>query len=354
MNDREPSTGEAAALKRTRSVILLLGLAAAAIAGGFIARGLAPSPSQGPSVPARPIVQIVRQASLPSIAPTIERLCPSIGHIVPAGQPSTSSSSTPVGTAAFVVSADGWLVAAAPVPANANLQAIFGDGRKATVDDIRSDPVSGLVILHVDAQGLNPLTFADQNFARVGDFGFSLKTNGTGCAARESMIGSDFLVDALAQGVYVRLEPGGDAPSPGVPFFGSDGFVLGVATNAADNVLVPGPIAAVIVQELIRNDLSPIASFGFRAIDFTPELANRIGEQRSRGAGVALVEQKSAAEKGGLRAGDIVIAVDGSPVSSASELSRALDAVTNSATLQVARGDQQLAITVARSIANHA
>jgi S1-C subfamily serine protease len=222
------------------------------------------------------------------------------------------------------------------------------------VDDIRSDPVSGLVIVHVDAQGLGSLAFADQNFARVGDFGFSLQTNGTGCAARESMIGSDFLVDALAQGVYVRLEAGVEPPSAGVPFFGSDGAVLGVATSAANDVLLPGPIAAVIVQELIRNNLSPIASFGFRAIDFTPELANRIGEQRSRGAGVALVELTSTAEKGGLRAGDIVIAVDGSPVSSASELSRALDGVTSSASLQVARGEQQLTIAVVRSIVNHA
>jgi S1-C subfamily serine protease len=125
---------------------------------------------------------------------------------------------------------------------------------------------------------------------------------------------------------------------------------MGVATTAADNALLPAPIASVIVDELIRNSPSPIASFGFRATDFTAELANRIGEQRARGAGVALVQPKSAAEKAGLRAGDIVIAVDGSPVSSASELSRALDAVTNSATLTVARGDQQLTMTVSRSI----
>ncbi|HEV2594798.1 MAG TPA: S1C family serine protease, partial [Sphingomicrobium sp.] len=297
MNDLEPSPAKPAQHRRSRSLILLLGLAAAAIAGGFIARGFAPPPSQSPSVPARPIVQIVRQSSLPSIAPTIDRLCPSIARIVMAGQPTASSTSNAAGKVGFVVSADGWLVTSAPVPSNSNLQAIFGDGRKAPVDDIRSDPVSGLVILHVDAQGLSPLTFADQNFARVGDFGFSLQTSGTGCAASESMVGSDFLVDALAQGVYVRLQPSVSTPPPGVPFLGGDGIVLGVASGAIDNVVLPGPIAAVIVEELIRNDLSPIANFGFRAIDFTPELANRIGEQRSRGAGVALVERNSAAEK---------------------------------------------------------
>ena len=65
---------------------------------------------------------------------------------------------------------------------------------------------------------------------------------------------------------------------------------------------------------------------------------------------MALVQAKSSAEKAGLRAGDVVIAVDQSPVSSASELSRALDAVTDSAVLTVARGNQQLNVEVSRSI----
>jgi S1-C subfamily serine protease len=350
VSDRDPVPTDETRPRSPRALILLLALAAAAIAGGFIGRGLAPSPTQMTTAPGRPIVQIVRQPSFPSLGSTIDRLCPSMARIVPAGQQGGSPAPALPGSAAFVVSADGWLVTSAPLPANSNLQAIFGDGRQSAVDDARPDPVSGLTILHVAPSGLIPLTFSNQSFARVGDFGFSLQTSGTGCAASASMIGSDFLVDSLAQGIFVRLQPGGESLPAGTPFFAGDGAVLGVATNVADNALLPGPIAAVIVDELIRNSLSPIASFGFRAIDFTAELANRVGEQRARGAGVALVQPKSAAEKAGLRAGDIVIAVNGSPVSSASELSRALDAVTDSAILTVARGDRQLTMTVSRSI----
>lgn len=342
MSDREPPPKDAVRPRSALALILLLTLAAAAIAGGFIGRGLAPSPTQTTTSSGRPIVQIVRPPSFPSLASAVDRLCPSVARIAPAN--------AATGSTAFVVSGDGWLVASAPLPATANLQAVFGDGRKANVDDIRSDPVSGLTIVHVDGSGVNPLSFSDQNFARVGDFGFSLQTSGTGCAATSSMIGSDFLVDELAQGIFVRLQAGGQTLPPGTPFFGDDGAVLGVATNAVGNALLPAPIGSVIVDELIRNSPSPIASFGFRAIDFTAELADRIGEQRARGAGVALVQPKSAAEAAGMRAGDIVLAVDGSPVSSASELSRALDAVTDTATLTVARGDQQLTMAVKRSI----
>ncbi|HJP70074.1 MAG TPA: PDZ domain-containing protein [Sphingomicrobium sp.] len=318
---------------------------AAAAAGGLIGRGLAPSSSgtaTQSAVPGRPIVQIVRTPNFPSLAETIDRTCPSVARVAAAD----GKLSAP----AFAVSADGWLVSTAPASSSTQLQAIFGDGRKAAITEVRSDPVSGLVIVHADVTGIPVLTFADQVFARVGDFGFSLESpNGSGCSAQVTMIGSDFLVDALAKGIYLRLQPQSSPPPPGAPYLGADGLVLGISTGAQDNSILPAPIAALIVNELIRNNMSPVASFGFRAIDFTPELGARIGGSR-RGAGVALVEQGSSAFKAGLQAGDTIVSVDGSPVASESELSRALDAVTGSTTtLQIDRGTQQLSITLARS-----
>jgi S1-C subfamily serine protease len=164
------------------------------------------------------------------------------------------------------------------------------------------------------------------------------------------MIGSDFLVDAIAQGTYLRMQPGTPALAAGSPFFEADGSLVAVATSGGGGTMLPSPIAAAIVDELIRNIPSPIANFGFRAIDFTPDLAARTGDPRARGAGVALVQPGTAADRGGLRAGDVVIAVDDSPVSSASELSRALDTVVSEANLRVARAGQQLTIPVARTI----
>ena len=322
-----------------RGGLLWLGaIALVAVAAGYLGRGLAPPSGKSLSSTGRPIVQIVRQPTFPSLAPAIDRICPAIARIVAGNQ----------SAAAFAVSSDGWLVSSGSIPATG--QVMFGDGRKAAIDEVRSDPVSGLVLAHTDATGLTPVAFADQAFARVGDFGFSLQTSGTGCSAAESMIGSDFLVDALAQGTYLRMQPGTPALAPGTPFFGADGSVLGVATTTANGSLLPAPIAAAIVDELIRDNPSPIASFGFRATDFTPDLAARTGDPRARGAGVALVQPNSAAAQGGLRAGDVVIAVNDEPVSSASELSRSLDAVVAAANLRVVRQGQQLTIAVSRTV----
>jgi serine protease DegQ len=186
----------------------------------------------------------------------------------------------------------------------------------------------------------------------VGDFGLALQApSGNGCSADIAMIGSDFLADGGGPVSYVRLQTGA-APLPaGTAFVAGDGRVIGIATtnSSAAGALIPSPIAATIVDELIRNSPSPTVAFGFRATDFTAGLSARVGDTRSRGAGVALVQPKSAAARAGLQAGDVIVAVDGSPVSSASELGRALDAAQDSASLDIARADQRLTVNVTRS-----
>jgi S1-C subfamily serine protease len=114
--------------------------------------------------------------------------------------------------------------------------------------------------------------------------------------------------------------------------------------------MIPAAIAGIIVDELIRRSPSPSIAFGFRATDFSPEVADRISNARLRGAGVAIVEPDSDADKAGLRAGDVVVAVNAMPISSASELSRALDGVQTKATLTIMRGGQKLTMSVPRAI----
>ena len=103
-----------------------------------------------------------------------------------------------------------------------------------------------------------------------------------------------------------------------------------------------------IADELLRGGLSPTTRFGFRAEDFDTTLAGRLSESRSTGTTVALVQPKTPAARVGLQAGDIVVGVDGSPVSSASELGRALDGAGKSVAIDVTRGDDRLTLKIAK------
>lgn len=347
-----------------RRMLLLGGVAGvAAIVGGFIGRSLSPAQT-GSGAGRRPIVQIVRpQPGLPSLADTIDRLCPSMAEIVPtgatpqaptpaAGSPGSGASPAVTETPAFAISADGWLVTSTPLPTAGQYDAVFGDGARAAIGEVRTDPVSGLTVAKADTTTVTPVAINDQDFPRVGDFGLALQApSGNGCSAGIAMIGSDFLADGGGPVSYVRLQSEAVQIPAGVPFVAPDGRVIGIAADvsAAANTLIPAPIAAIIIDELIRNSPSPTVAFGFRATDFTAGLSARVGDTRSRGAGVALVQAKSSAAKAGLQAGDVIVAVDGSPVSSASELGRAMDAAQNSASLDVVRGDQHLTMTVKRT-----
>lgn len=346
MSERdEPAPAEA-----WRKYRLPLAVIAAAIAGAVISRVLLPNSSSTAPRPVRPIVQIVRpQAGLPDLSDLVSRLCPSVATIVSRGadpNPEQDSASTSPHAAAFAISADGWLVTSAPVAAGASLDAVFGDGHRAAITDVRSDPVSGLTIAKVDQPPAAALTLSDQAFPRVGQFGFALESPaGSGCSANAAMIDSDFLADGGAPVGYVRVGPRPDSWPPGMPFLGTDGRVVGIAAANPDSAIIPAPLAAVVIDELIRNNPPPSTRFGFRAVDFSPPLSTRLGDVRS-GAGVAFVQPKSSAATAGLRAGDIVTAVNDEPVSSASELNRALDALSGPATLSITRGSQSLTLTI--------
>jgi S1-C subfamily serine protease len=58
--------------------------------------------------------------------------------------------------------------------------------------------------------------------------------------------------------------------------------------------------------------------------DLTPDLAQALGLPRSAGALVARVEEGTPAERAGIRSGDVVIAVNGRPVSSSRDLRNAI------------------------------
>jgi S1-C subfamily serine protease len=325
------------------AAVLVLGSA-----GLYLGRSVTPveRPQQASGTDTRrPIIQIVRQQpGLPSLADAIASLCPSIANIIESGGRGGARA------AGFAISPDGWVIAATGALPSGDLQVNLGAGPTLPVSDMRSDPVSGLSILKTSATGLTPVPLADQSFPRVGDFGFAVgNPAGAGCSAEAAMIASDFLTDGGSTNAYFRIQPMGRPLPPGAAFVSADGQALGIVAAAGPvGSVLPGDVVADVADELLRNSLSPTVAFGFRAEDFDASVTGRLSASRSSGTAVALVQPKTSAARAGLQAGDIVVAVDGSPVASASELGRALDGAGKSATLDLARGDQRLTIAVSR------
>lgn len=328
------------------AALLILILGGALIAGILSPHAQSPRNRPAPAPQPRPILQIVRQQpGLPDLADLVDRLCPSIAIVIAQG--ADPADDRTVRVRAFAYSADGWLVAAGPGLPPMPLDVLFGDGRRANVTEVRTDPVSGLAIVKADATA-TPLPFSDQAFPRVGQFGLALATPvGNGCSAAAAMIGSDFIADGDGAAGDVRLRPPPDDWTAGTPVLGGDGRVLGVGSAGRPGTLIPSPIASVVIDELVRNSHSSSTDFGFRIIDYADPVSSRLGDVRT-GAGVAIVQTGSPAAKAGLQAGDLITAVDDQPVSGASELGRLLDTTKRTAKLTVQRRARQLRVTIAK------
>jgi serine protease Do len=91
-----------------------------------------------------------------------------------------------------------------------------------------------------------------------------------------------------------------------------------------------------------------VASAGVRADSLTAQLRQFFGVKEGEGVLVSSVDADSAAAKAGLKAGDVVTAVDGSVVSTPSDFNREVRSRTTTFTLKIVRDKQPREIRVER------
>ncbi|MCC6221496.1 MAG: DegQ family serine endoprotease [Deltaproteobacteria bacterium] len=113
-------------------------------------------------------------------------------------------------------------------------------------------------------------------------------------------------------------------------------------------------IISVKIRELVEQDeLDELAQgqeskLGLSVQDITPDLAKGLNLEDTNGVIVSQVVPESAAEKAGLRRGDIVLEVGGKPISSSEEFSKATKDVVSGKPmlLLVKRGDNTIFLTI--------
>lgn len=259
----------------------------------------------------------------------------------------------PVG---FIVSPTGYLITSAgALSETGTLKVDLNDGRVMPAQRAAVDKVSGLALLKIDGTDLPTLEYADSGFPQLGQLGVVLAApHGSGCIAQPAMISGDFLADGGGQRGYARLFPAAGPEFSGAPVIGSDGRVLGIAgvdpapsrPEDAGKVL-PATAASSVTTMLLRGD-GPTNPYGLVAVELDANLAARLANVQ-QGAVIMLVQDGSPADRAGLRAGDVVIAADGSPLSGATELARALNTDQTEVTLDVQRGANRLTLTMRRA-----
>lgn len=252
---------------------------------------------------------------------------------VPRNQSST------IGTG-FVVSDKGIVVTNKHVVADSNTRytVITKDGKKFEVRKIYRDPVLDLAIVQVDGSDLKALDLGDSSKLKVGQtvvaignaLGRFTNTVTTGIVSglgRRVVAGDPFSGTAESLDNLIQTDAAINPGNSGGPLLNSGGQVIGVnvaTTEGAQNIGFAVPINSVkaIVDEFVeKGSVSrPMLGIRYRFISRDVALMNEVPQ----GAYIQEVVLGSAADKAGIKEGDIVTKVDGKNVDSESKISEAI------------------------------
>ena len=256
-----------------------------------------------------------------------ERLAPSVANL------RVSRGRRAGGGSAVVITPDGFMLTSAHVVEGSTRpgRASFVDGRELRFEVIGSDPHSDLAVLRAEADDLAPAELGDAERLRVGQlvvaignpngFAGSVTAGVVSALGRSLPTGSGRIVDNVIQ-TDAALNPG----NSGGALADGRGRVVGVNTAVAGvglglavpvNAATRAIVGALMTEGRFRRAYLGIAG-GSRPLP--PRLARRLG--RESGVEVVQVVAGSPAAEAGLRPEDLIVDLDGSPVTDVGDIQR--------------------------------
>ena len=252
----------------------------------------------------------------------------------------------------------------------------FEDGTASEARVLGEDASTDLAVVKVDAlpSGVSPVPLGDSGNLDVGDpvvaLGSPLGQAGTATtgivSALERIITSPNGFDIQNA---IQTDAAINQGNSGGPLFDRSGRVIGInsqiATNSggSDGIGFAVPIDTVepIAASIIRGGTPEHAWIGISGRPLNPPLAERLGLGDQRGVIVVTVDERSPGKEAGLASvtndpdaevpegGDIIVAVDGKPITDMANVSQAVSskAVGDEITLTVLRDGQREDITFA-------
>ena len=234
----------------------------------------------------------------------------------------------------FVVDPAGWIVTNYPVVDGAGeITVSLADGSKHKAEVKGRDEKTDLALLKIDAgKQLPSVQFGNSDEARIGDWvlavGNPFGLGGTVTAGIVSGRGRD--IDSGPYDDYLQIDAPINRGNSGGPLFDTTGRVIGVNTaiysptggSVGIGFAIPASIASRVVDELRSQGRIDRGWLGVQLQTVSAEVAEGLGLKEERGTLVASVVPDSPAAKAGLKAGDVVLGVNGKPLADAKTLAR--------------------------------
>ena len=187
-----------------------------------------------------------------------------------------------------------------------------------------TDPYMDLAVLQIESdEKFVPVSFGDSDNARIGDwviaignpFGFGGTVTSGIISSRNRDIGLTRYDD------FIQTDASINQGNSGGPLFDLKGNVIGINTaiigqtgSIGIGFAIPANPASKVINQLIEFGETKRGWLGVRIQEVTKEIAELEKLEKPAGALVASVSENSPADKGGVKAGDIILEFDGKKV----------------------------------------
>ena len=231
----------------------------------------------------------------------------------------------------FIVSSDGYILTNAHVVDGANVVTVkLTDKREFRAKVVGADKQSDVAVLKIDASNLPIVKIGDPNQSKVGQwvvaigspYGFdNTVTSGIISAKSRSLPNENYTPFIQTD---VPVNPG----NSGGPLFNLQGEVIGInsmiysQTGGFQGLSFAIPIneAIKVKDDLVKTGHVSRGRLGVAVQGMNQTLANSFGLTKPNGALVSSVDPGGPAAKAGLQPGDVITAVNGSPVADSNDL----------------------------------
>jgi serine protease Do len=238
----------------------------------------------------------------------------------------------------FFISADGEIVTNHHVVRGAReVEIVTDDGRTLAARVVGSDEKTDIALLKVKAGQDFPFVRLVSKAPRIGDWvvavGNPFGLGGTVTAGIVSARGRD--IGAGPYDDFLQIDAAVNRGNSGGPTFSADGEVVGMNTAifspSGGNVGIAFAVPAETIQKVttaLREGGTVERGFiGVQTQGLSPDIAESIAYKGTQGALVVAANRNGPAAKAGVKAGDVIVAVDGEAVKDPRDLARKIGAL---------------------------
>ncbi|MGC6232304.1 Do family serine endopeptidase [Hafnia paralvei] len=285
---------------------------------------------------------IVAGQNVPSLAPMLEKVLPAVVSVHVEGMQNTKP--TPetkggerqfegLGSGVIIDAAKGYVLTNNHVISNATtIKVQLNDGREYVAKLIGRDEQSDIALIQLtDAKNLTAIKIADSDKLRVGDFAVAVGNPfGIGQTATSGIVSALGRSGLNLEGLenFIQTDAAINRGNSGGALINLNGELIGINTailapgggNVGIGFAIPSNMAQSLSAQLIKYGEVKRGVLGIRGREMTADLAQAFKLEAQRGAFVNEVLPNSAAAKAGIKAGDVITALDGNPLSSFAEL----------------------------------